>query len=225
VYVQGSAGMCQVSMTAVVTSDGGVTWHGPAAVRGQDAGFALAFHGARPFLLNASCATPYATLQGPSAPGLWAQQGTLGFRRTGMPTVVSVTPSGSFAALAYASGSAGLTPRLQGFVYRTAARAWHGVPIASAGLAGRVVALSFVSAQGGIVATQNGEGTTLTLWSTANGGRTWTRAMTVAGSALAQLDLVTAHVAYAAVTRPSAAPSLYKSTDGGRTWRAVTLPG
>jgi hypothetical protein len=226
VPVYGSEGMCQVNLTAVETTDGGALWEAPAAVHTQDAPSVLAFHGTRPFLLNGSCATPYATLMGPEAGAKWANVGELGANATknGFPSVVSLTPSGSFATLAYPVYPAGQSSVLRGFVYRAQSHSWHMVDIASTGLPGRVIAASFVNASAGVVATTNSEGTSVTLWSTQNGGQAWTKDLSVAGAGgQVELDVVNPSVAYAAVTTASVA-HVYKSTDAGQHWTALPLP-
>jgi hypothetical protein len=222
----GGASWTLVSSHIEATTDGGALWEAPAAVHTQDAPSVLAFHGTRPFLLNGSCATPYATLMGPESGAKWANVGELGANATknGFPSVVSLTPSGSFATLAYPVYPAGQSSVLRGFVYRAQSHSWHMVDIASTGLPGRVIAASFVNASAGVVATTDTQGTSVTLWSTQNGGQAWTKDLTVAGAGgQVELDVVNPAIMYATVTSGSLA-HLYKSTDAGQHWTALPLP-
>lgn len=236
VPVVGSEGMCQVSLTAVTTTDGGVTWHDPAAIRAEDAPLALAFEGRTPVLLNASCAGPYGALQAPAGATVWRVLGRLALparelKTFGSASVVSLTPSGSFAVVGYSTYGQPGAPLLRGYVHRAGAgvgpKSWHSVPIGSQGLPGHLAAVSFANARDGVVATANAQSTDLTLWATRDGGRTWSKAAVVAGDDQATLDLVNARVAYASVTRLARAGTssrLLKSTDGGLAWAALRLP-
>jgi len=223
VPVVGSAGMCQVELTAVRTTDGGTTWGGPTSVHTQDAQDALAFHGARPFLLNGACAVADGTLMAPTSATRWSAVGSLG-AQTGFPTVVSLTPSGSFATLVYGPGNGSKAPVIRGFVYRIATHTWHKVDIASIGLPARIAAASFVNGRAGVVATVNGAGNTVALWTTQNGGRSWARKAFTMNGAYVQptVDMVTPSVVYAALSGDRAL--MLKSTDGGRRWIELTPP-
>jgi|GEM_PF-2592621 len=234
VPVAGSAGMCHVGLTAVSSTDGGVTWHAPQAIRAEDAPVALAFEGAVPTLLNASCAGAYGAVQAPTAGTQWGLQGNLALsaslRRTyAGATVVSLTSRGTFAVVGYANLGAG-APLLRGYAHRggrgLGPAAWRAEAIGAAGLPGRLVAVSFANVRQGIVATENAPGTALTVWSTANAGRTWSHAFTVEHAAQATLDMVGGGVAYASLTsdRGDGASTLFKSVDGGVRWSRVVLP-
>jgi hypothetical protein len=225
VPVAGSAGMCQADLTAVATTDGGVLWQSPAAAHIQDAVSVLAFHGARPFLLNGACATSFATLMAPESGAKWGPVGEIGANATknGFPAIVALTPSGSFATLVYLSGSASQAPTIRGFAYRVKGHAWHMVKIASTGLPGRVVAASFINGRDGTVATVNSAGTSVTLWLTQSGGQTWSKGLTVTGAgSQVGVDTVSQTVVYATVSGGHAA--LFRTTDAGHRWTQLPRP-
>lgn len=237
VPVAGSAGMCQLGLTAVATTDGGLTWHNPISFRAEDSPVALAFEGTRPVLLNASCAGAYAALRAPVGAAAWGVLGRLALGRTAArthpsPSAASLTPSGSFAVVAYSGYGRTAEPLLRGYAHRAGKgagpKAWHAVSIGSTGLKGRIVAVSFPNASEGLVATENSAHTERTLWSTTSGGKAWRRGLSFGGTVQVELDLVAGGVAYATITRFAGTVStsrLYKSLDGGGTWRRLRLPG
>jgi hypothetical protein len=232
VPVMGSAGMCALSLTAVSTTDGGVTWHNPAKIRAEDSPVALALSGGKPFLFNASCAGPYAAVQAPTSATGWSVLGKLTSQSpsAGFASVVSLTPNGTFAAVGYSAYGKAATPLIKGYVHRgtgVGLSSWHAVAIGSMGLPGHLTAISFANAKDGLVATENATTTALTLWATNNGGTSWSVALTVTGDDQAMLDLVNGKVAYAALTMPvsgGASSTLYKSTDGGLHWAPLVVP-
>jgi hypothetical protein len=228
----GSAATCPLSLMAVTTTDGGVTWHSAATVRAQDAPVAIALSGGEPFLLNASCVGPYALVQAPSSAKAWTVLGHLpsDSQLFTFASAVSLTPSGSFATVVYSGID---QPLIKGYVHRglgVGLSTWRAVSIASTGLPGHVVAVSFANAKDGLVATQAATligPTGVTLWATQNGGVTWSKALTRAGDDQPMLDLVNGRVAYAGVTqiaRGGTSSLLYKSLDGGLRWAPLTLP-
>ncbi len=230
VPVLGSVGMCQVDLTVVTTTDGGATWGSPAPVHTQDAPSVLAFHGRRPFLLNGSCASPSATVMAPGPSAAWTAVTELGGNaiRNGFPTVVNLTPSGSFATLAYPATSTVRAPVLRGFAYEAPTRSWRAVAIDARYLPGRIVAVSFVQGKAGMVATVNGTDSAITLWSTEDGGRHWRRDLTALGQGVqADVDMVSVSVLYAAISGtslPAGGAAIWKSTDGGLRWAEEPAP-
>lgn len=227
-------GMCGAQWTAVTTQDGAYTWHHPTTVLASDGPDALAYGGARSFLLNGSCAGPYATLLTPGgAHSTWHTVATFQLtkaeaRRYFSPSAVSLTVHGrsGFAAIAYLGDTARTAPFLTGYTTTDGATTWHEVALGARGLQGTVRALSFANARDGIAATQNRRGTSVSLYATTDAGVHWTRTATVSGAAPTQLDLATARVGYAALVMEGSRPvgRLLKTGDGGRTWRTIALP-
>lgn len=229
------AGACQAQFTVVRTTDGGQTWHYPAAVRGEDGPIALTLASGRGLLLNGSCAGPYAKMQGAQAGhSAWQVRHEFSLShgqalRYFSPTAVSLLFHGKsgFAALAYFPVKASSPPLLVGYASDNGGRTWSPVAIGNRGLGRPVYALSFTNARDGLAAVTQAKSSALTIYRTDDGGAHWYRSVTVRGATGAQLDLVTPRDGYAGVNTasgPRASYLLLKTTDGGRRWRATTRP-
>lgn len=229
------AGACQAQFTVVRTTDGGQTWHHPAAVRGEDGPIALTLSSGRGMLLNGSCAGPYAKMQGAQAgKSAWQVQGEFSLShgqalRYFSPTAVSLLFHGrsGFAALAYFPVKASDPPLLVGYASGNGGRSWSPVAIGNHGLDRPVYALSFTNARDGLAALTQANSDALTIYRTSDGGAHWFRSVTVHGATGAQLDLVTPRDGYAGVNTASGPRSAYvllKTTDGGKRWRTTARP-
>jgi photosystem II stability/assembly factor-like uncharacterized protein len=130
----------------------------------------------------------------------------------------------------------------QGFLFRSTDRGdtWEQRPLPAAYASGGYPVLSFVDAQhgwyssGGVPETQcNGAGEEI--WQTADGGSTWQRVAAVthdqpgpSGIAYAQcktsLSFVDSTHGFLAAGDENRQPSIYRTSDGGRSWKGSTLP-
>lgn len=229
------AGACQAQFTVVSTTDGGQTWHYPAAVRGEDGPIALTVASGRGMLLNGSCAGPYGKVQGAQA-GKSAWQVEREFSLSHgqalkyfSPTAVSLLFHGKsgFAALAYFPVKTADPPLLVGYASSDGGRTWSPVALRNHGLVAPVRAVSFTNARDGLAATQPSNSTAFTIYRTSDGGAHWYRSITVRGATGAQLDLVTPRAGYVGIntaTGSHAGYRLLKTSNGGRSWKATARP-
>lgn len=225
------AGACQAGWDAYRTANGGRTWRPAGKILGSDGPIAAAAAaGASPWLLNGSCAGPYAQLYRNSGT-TWPQARM--FQLSAAAAKTHFSPSAvslqrydgrrAFLAIAYYPGQPGPgTPLITGFGTASGGAAWQAVAIGSRALRGTVRAVGFYSAALGLaaVATQNGS-TSLQL--TRDHGATW---LPVQGVRIPNAGYIP-YVRSIQWLSPQVADvvvgqTLWRTADGGGTWRAIT---
>jgi len=222
------AGACQAEWDVFRTANGGRTWQAAGRIVGSDGPVALAA-GAQgvPWMLNGSCAGPYATLFrgfGRTWPELHsfalpAAQAKAYFS----PSAVSLQrfdATRAFLAVAYYPAA----PKARAALivgYRTAdgGAAWQPVGIGGPGRLGAVSALAFYSPSEGLAVVRSDAGVA-SLELTRDGGRHWLplRAVSMPPSAYpTSIAWLSAKVAYVLVGQV-----IWRTADGGRTWHIIT---
>lgn len=227
------AGACQEGWQVYRTADGGRSWQVAGEILGEDGPIVLAVAPkAPPWFLNGSCAGAYAELlrnsgkQWPLAHEFALPAAAA--KRYFNPSAVSLQRYGAKGALvvdAYYPAQSGAHPPLL-LGYRTAddGATWQPLALGNQGLAARVSAIAFYNTSEGLAATRSAAGR-LTLYVTHDGGRHW---LPVHGVSMPERDYqlsiqwrtiqwLNAKVADVLVDK-----SLWRTTNGGTTWRVVT---
>ncbi len=221
-------GACQAQWDVFRTTDGGRIWQAAGRIVGSDGPVALAA-GAQgvPWMLNGSCAGPYATLfRGFGR--LWPV--LHGFALPATEAKAYFSPSAvslqrfdamrAFLAVAYYPAA----PKARAALivgYRTAdgGATWQPVGIGGPGRLGAVSALAFYSPSEGLAVVRSDAGVA-SLELTRDGGRHWLplRSVSLPPSAYpTSIAWLSAKVAYVLVGQV-----IWRTADGGRTWHVVT---
>ncbi len=222
------AGACQEEWDVFRTADGGRSWRAAGRIVGSDGPVALgAQAGGAPWMLNGSCAGPNATL-------------FRGFAKTWpvlrafalppaeakgyfSPSAVSLQRYGAaraFLAVAfYPAAPAGHAALIVGYRTADAGASWQSVGVGGPGRLGVVQALSFYSPSLGIAVMRSREGVDA-LARTIDGGRQWLLVRSV--PLPESVYTVSAAWLNAKVAYVLAGQVVWRTKDGGSTWRVIT---
>ena len=221
-------GACQAGWDVYRTGDGGRTWRAAGEIIGSDGpAVVAAVQDGVPWMLNGSCAGGYATLfRGFAKEWPEAHQFALSAAAAKAyisPSAVSLQRYGARRALVvvayYPELGKSRAPLLLGYATASGGASWQPVALGARGLAGTVSAVAFYSPAEGLAVTRS-RGGRQALYSTRDGGARW---LPVHGVPIppsdygASIQWVNAKVADLLLGR-----SLWRTTDGGRTWHVLT---
>ena len=226
------AGACQEGWQAYRTADGGRTWQVAGEILGEDGPIALAVAPkVTPWFLNGSCAGPYATLLRYSGKQwLLVHELTLpaaAAKRYFNPSAVSLQRNGAKGALVvvayYPVQGDTHPPLLQGYRTADGGATWQLLTFGNQGLAATVSAITFYNTREGLAATRSAGGR-LTLHVTHDGGRHWLPVQVSIPERDYQLSIQwrTLQWLNAKVADVLVGETLWRTTNGGTTWRAIT---
>lgn len=218
------------------TTDGGRLWIPAGKILGSDGPVAMAFANASDgWFNNGSGATGNTGLWHSTDGGrLWEPNRTFSINPNPLASTATdlrfTSSSCAFLVNAY-PGTAKSGPMLRAFSTQDGGTSWQPTDLSAGrlrGSMGSIQALSFVSPDRGWVALDQKTG--LSLFATSDGGQDW-RKLSLSFKdgentrSFVNLDLVTPSVGYVNAEKlGESVTTLWKTTDGGATWRTIPLP-